>query len=53
MALHRAVEFRLFLDRIAVWLSLPVVWVNAWVFLLAVIRLRGPAAGPAAPGVAS
>lgn len=44
---------RRWLVPVAVWLSLPVVWVNAWVILLAVIRLREPAAVPAANGVAS
>ncbi|MDP1803641.1 MAG: glycosyltransferase 87 family protein, partial [Acidimicrobiales bacterium] len=44
---------RRWLVPVAVWLSLPVVWVNAWVILLAVIRLREPAARSAAPGVAS
>jgi hypothetical protein len=27
---------------IAVWLALPVVWIESWVILLAIIRLRGP-----------
>ncbi len=48
-----AMTDRRWLIPVAVWLSLPVVWVNAWVILLAVIRLREPAARSAAPGVAS
>jgi hypothetical protein len=27
---------------IAVWLALPVVWIESWVILLAIIRLREP-----------
>jgi hypothetical protein len=27
---------------VAVWISLPIVWINSWVILLAVIRLRRP-----------
>ena len=33
---------------IAVWLALPVVWIESWVILLAIIRLREPVA-PALP----
>ena len=33
---------RRWLVPVAVWLSLPIVWVNSWVVLLAVIRLREP-----------
>ena len=33
---------------IAVWLALPVVWIESWVVLLAIIRLREPVA-PAWP----
>lgn len=44
---------RRWLIPVAVWLSLPVVWVNAWVILLAVIRLREPAARSAALGLVS
>ena len=33
---------RRWLVPVAVWISLPVVWVNSWVILLAVIRLRQP-----------
>lgn len=33
---------------VAGWLALPVVWINAWVILLAVIRLRDPRWNPAA-----
>lgn len=33
---------------IAVWLALPVVWIESWVILLAIIRLREPAPSPAA-----
>jgi hypothetical protein len=29
---------------IAVWLALPVVWIESWVILLAIIRLRAPVA---------
>ena len=42
---------RRWLVPVACWLALPVIWVNSWVLLLAVIRLReprfgdGPAAG--------
>jgi hypothetical protein len=32
---------------IAVWLALPVVWIESWVVLLAIIRLREPAPDPA------
>jgi Glycosyltransferase family 87 len=35
---------RRWLVPVAVWLSLPVVWVNSWVILLAIIRLREPVA---------
>ena len=39
---------------VAVWISLPVVWINSWVILLAVIRLREPTvAGAVAPGPAA
>ena len=31
---------------IAVWLALPVVWIESWVVLLAIIRLREPAPAP-------
>ncbi len=31
---------------IAVWLALPVVWIESWVILLAIIRLREPAPVP-------
>jgi hypothetical protein len=34
---------RRWLVPVAVWLSLPVVWINSWVILLAIIRLREPA----------
>lgn len=44
---------RRWLVPVAVWISLPVVWINAWVILLAVIRLRGPETGPAARETAS
>ena len=33
---------RRWLVPVAVWLSLPVVWINSWVILLATIRLRDP-----------
>jgi len=32
---------RRWLVPVAVWLALPIVWVNSWVILLATIRLRG------------
>jgi len=32
---------RRWLVPVAVWLALPIVWVNSWVILLAAIRLRG------------
>jgi hypothetical protein len=32
---------------IAVWIALPVVWIESWVILLAIIRLRLPNAAPA------
>jgi len=35
-----ALTGRRWLVPVAVWVSLPVVWVNSWVILLAVIRLR-------------
>jgi hypothetical protein len=31
---------------VAVWLALPVVWIESWVILLAIIRLREPAPRP-------
>jgi hypothetical protein len=39
---------------IAVWLALPVVWIESWVILLAIIRLREPvpAAFPSRPAIA-
>jgi hypothetical protein len=33
---------------IAVWLALPVVWIESWVILLAIIRLREPVPAPLA-----
>ncbi len=39
-----ALSGRRWLVPVAVWLSLPVVWVNSWVILLAVVRLRTPVA---------
>jgi Glycosyltransferase family 87 len=36
-----AVTGRHWLVPVAVWLALPIVWVNSWVILLAAIRLRG------------
>ena len=36
-----AVTGRRWLVPVAVWLALPIVWVNSWVILLATIRLRG------------
>jgi hypothetical protein len=35
-----ALSGRRWLIPVAVWISLPIVWVNSWVILLAVIRLR-------------
>jgi len=35
-----AMTGRRWLVPVAVWLSLPVVWINSWVILLAIIRLR-------------
>jgi hypothetical protein len=32
---------RRWLVPVAIWLALPIVWVNSWVILLAAIRLRG------------
>ena len=43
---------RRWLVPVAVWLSLPVVWVNSWVILLATIRLREPEVSPVAHPVA-
>lgn len=42
---------RAWLVPVAAWLALPVIWVNSWVLLLAVIRLREPrfADRPAGP----
>ena len=37
-----AITGRRWLVPVAVWMSLPVVWINSWVILLAVIRLREP-----------
>ena len=34
---------RRWLVPVAVWISLPVVWINSWVILLATIRLSQPA----------
>lgn len=36
---------RRWLVPVAAWLALPVIWVNSWVILLAVIRLREPRLG--------
>jgi hypothetical protein len=38
---------RRWLVPVAVWLALPIVWVNSWVILLAAIRLRGRDVPPA------
>jgi Glycosyltransferase family 87 len=40
-----AVTGRRWTVPIAVWLALPVVWIESWVILLAIIRLREPAPG--------
>ncbi len=46
-----ALTGRRWLVPVAVWLALPIVWVNSWVILLAVIRLRERGARDApAPG---
>ena len=37
-----ALTGRRWLVPIAVWIALPVVWINAWVILLATIRLAEP-----------
>ena len=37
-----ALTGRRWLIPVAVWVSLPIVWVNSWVILLATIRLREP-----------
>jgi hypothetical protein len=38
-----ALSDRRWLVPVAVWLALPVVWIESWVILLAIIRLRTPA----------
>ncbi len=43
-----AITNRRWLVPVAVWIALPVVWVESWVILLAIIRLR-PASIPSAP----
>jgi hypothetical protein len=48
-----AMTGRRWLVPVAVWLSLPVVWVNSWVILLAIIRLREPSAPLIRRGVVS
>ena len=35
---------RRWLVPVAVWIALPIVWINSWVILLAIIRLRADAA---------
>ena len=35
---------RRWLVPVAVWLALPIIWINSWVILLAIIRLRADAA---------
>jgi hypothetical protein len=37
-----ALTGRRWLVPVAVWISLPIVWINSWVILLAMIRLRSP-----------
>jgi hypothetical protein len=37
-----ALTDRKWLAPVAVWIGLPVVWVESWVILLAIIRLRPP-----------
>lgn len=48
-----AVTGRRWLVAVAVWLSLPLVYVNSWVILLAAIRLREPVASRYAEGTSS
>lgn len=48
-----AVTGRRWLVPVAVWFALPVVWINSWVILLAVIRLRGGVSDAAPPGAAT
>jgi Glycosyltransferase family 87 len=40
LVLFGALTGRRWLVPVAIWLALPIVWVNSWVILLAVIRLR-------------
>ncbi len=49
-----ALSGRRWLVPVAVWISLPVIWVNSWVILLAAIRLRDRVApaGSVAPAAA-
>jgi Glycosyltransferase family 87 len=44
---------RRWLVPVAIWVALPIVWVNSWVILLAAIRLRGRANPAAAAGLAT
>jgi len=44
---------RAWLVPVAAWLALPVIWINSWVILLAVIRLREPRFSEARPGAAT
>ncbi len=45
-----ALSGRRWLVPVAIWIALPVVWIESWVILLAIIRLgRMPAEAPAAP----
>jgi hypothetical protein len=44
---------RAWLVPVAAWLALPVIWINSWVILLAVIRLREPRFSDARPGAAT
>ena len=48
-----AMTGRRWLVAVAVWLSLPLVYINSWVILLAAIRLREPVASRYAEGTSS
>jgi hypothetical protein len=53
MVVIGALTGRRWLVPVAVWLALPVVWINAWVVLLATIRLRHPVPAPHGSQVAA
>jgi hypothetical protein len=44
-----ALKDRAWVVPVAVWLALPVVWIESWVILLAIIRLREPLVGGRLP----